>query len=529
MAPSSFVTANGVPLDSLRFNQIGVAALRSYLGEGPVYERFKRRFDIADIAWFVAGSHKDAKHQLNPSTFHPDWFIARETSASGVEAKAKARNELKGRLKDLVFDSTTMWDRVTGGATFLVHVDGSVRPGQPLELESVKMDVYIPPHILAELPRTDRVVAELVQKFAEGIGLSAVLRWDRAFKKAGFNRDPDAEAPPPSRTVQPFVPDPDPGTTHYRIYGRPVGEVQDMIEVSMNLRSPGDRDGPARREGLAVPSPKHEDSQPTIPRSPDDDPVLLRRRIAELQALVAEKDSEIARLQGEMKDFQDYFLECLPPVPSPSWTPSPSPSPTSGHPALLTPLSPRPVQPAEPPRPTTPQRAETPQFAGSAFGSPVTTRSSKRKGKAPETRSSKASASSVSSVSSLSTRLSSVSMSDWASVRPVTPTPSHSHSPAHLSAWDMPSPLTVRSPRPEGNAPSTPGPLVRFKMVGEHTDEVLRQAGLPPRAHRELCEVVRHIPEEMWDSGVQAAFPQLARHAVSALVAAMRLDVPEAD
>lgn len=103
--PVDLTTPDGISLFDLLFSDIGVSSLRAYLGEGPVYELFKARFDAADLAWFLAGLHKDGRHDVPPNTFHPDWSPTRETMYSAKDARYEARFELRHKLKELIFDA----------------------------------------------------------------------------------------------------------------------------------------------------------------------------------------------------------------------------------------------------------------------------------------------------------------------------------------------------------------------------------------------------------------------------------------
>ncbi|OJT11001.1 hypothetical protein TRAPUB_12482 [Trametes pubescens] len=64
----NLITPDGISLFDLQFNNIGVSLLRMYLGEGLVYEWFKAHFDATDMAWFLAGLHKDGRHDILPNS-----------------------------------------------------------------------------------------------------------------------------------------------------------------------------------------------------------------------------------------------------------------------------------------------------------------------------------------------------------------------------------------------------------------------------------------------------------------------------
>ncbi len=103
--PARAVTRDGIPLDCLRFNTIDVRRLRAYLGEGDVYQQFKDRFDAADLAWFIAGAHKDGAHFLPPDRFHKQWLNARIAQGNDPQVVYNARRDFRDRLRDLVWDA----------------------------------------------------------------------------------------------------------------------------------------------------------------------------------------------------------------------------------------------------------------------------------------------------------------------------------------------------------------------------------------------------------------------------------------
>lgn len=95
-------------LQTLEFNPIGVGQLRKALGEGPIYQRFKTRFDAADMAWFIAGAHKDGKHDLNRSRFHPQWAIGRRVQCADSNDAYWQRRRFRDSLKDLAWDAVSL-------------------------------------------------------------------------------------------------------------------------------------------------------------------------------------------------------------------------------------------------------------------------------------------------------------------------------------------------------------------------------------------------------------------------------------
>jgi hypothetical protein len=79
----------------------------------------------------------------------------------------------------------TALDRVTGGATVILHVDGNSVPGAPHLPEAVKAHVYVTPFIKEEIPAGDICVAQLTQMFIESIALPSIQRWERAMGNIG--------------------------------------------------------------------------------------------------------------------------------------------------------------------------------------------------------------------------------------------------------------------------------------------------------------------------------------------------------
>ncbi|TFK78297.1 hypothetical protein K466DRAFT_607125 [Polyporus arcularius HHB13444] len=288
------VTPDGVALRDLKCNAIDLHRLRSFLGEGEVYQQFKHRFDTADLAWLVAGAHKDGKHFINPDQFHPMWAKARLVRANGKDAIYQARREFRDKLRDLVWDALTVLDRISGGASILIHSPGTVEPGHPLELPFLKFDVYVPQFIGQENPLVDRPLASIVQTFAQEVALPVTRRWRRAFEKLNLKlAEVDTSIEPPSHL--PFMPDPKPRTTLYRCHGRSVGELEDMLRLAADTATPRDRDGPARRSGAREVADGVRDKT-------DDVAASLRAEIAHLQALITEKDGEIAHLRDIIED-----------------------------------------------------------------------------------------------------------------------------------------------------------------------------------------------------------------------------------
>ncbi|OSD00684.1 hypothetical protein PYCCODRAFT_1469126 [Trametes coccinea BRFM310] len=316
-----FTTVNGgVPLASLRLNDNGIKELRETLGEGDMYAHFKKRFDAADRAWFMAAAHADGTHGLNANQFHPDWYTARDVPGATPQDKRARRAALHESIKTLAYDVVTMLDRVTGGCTLLLFSPCTVRPGEPLELERLKIEVCVNPNTIQERPAVVRPVAEIVQKFAEAFALPGARRWARAFSNAGFSLNDSADVIPTSLPHQPrpFMPSPQPGTSRYICWGRPVGEIEDMINAVLTSAVPaGDRDGPPRHftqnscnappASTTPPTHVFHDSRSTDSAAQIED---LQRQLNELQRELTESFGENQQLVEKL-DLRDDQIDTI--------------------------------------------------------------------------------------------------------------------------------------------------------------------------------------------------------------------------
>ncbi|CDO70028.1 hypothetical protein BN946_scf184597.g2 [Trametes cinnabarina] len=160
MSSPRLTAPNRVSISSIQFNEAGLSTLRSFLGDGTVYQQFKCRFTSADFTWFASGMSQVDLDFLHNS-FHRLWAIARETSGLMPNERNRIRTNLRSELKTLLFDMAALLDKVQGGNTLILHTDGTVRPGKPVDLTTIKVDIHILPHMLQRRPGVD-VVAQLV-------------------------------------------------------------------------------------------------------------------------------------------------------------------------------------------------------------------------------------------------------------------------------------------------------------------------------------------------------------------------------
>jgi hypothetical protein len=128
----------------------------------------------------------------------------------------------------------------------VVHVEGATIPGAPNLPEYLKADVYLPPHLVHELPECHYPIAAMVQTFIEEIGVRAVSRYLTAGRKFGwsFTQNKSSHAIPSSKDLS-LIPSPvKSGSAHYIFHGRPRGSLplspqhQTMPAGSTILSSP---------------------------------------------------------------------------------------------------------------------------------------------------------------------------------------------------------------------------------------------------------------------------------------------------
>ncbi|RDX42146.1 hypothetical protein OH76DRAFT_1488928 [Lentinus brumalis] len=478
-APAS---VDGLSLHKLEFNPIDVARLRTFLGDGDVYKRYQHRFDLADLAWFIAGAHQDGSHSVKNGRFHSQWFIGRMVHGNDKETAYQARREFRDRLKELVWDAITMLDRIDGGASFLVHTSGTVEPRYRVELPSLKLDVYVTPWVLVEEPMIDRRFADMIQQFAQNVALPATRRWydALALAKMPLERRPDTDAEPPSH--RPFLSRPSNRTTMFTCYGRREGELEEMLMNAADDVGPRDRDGPGRREGY--PNARAEAE-------------ALRSEVERLQSLVDEKDAEIQRLQGELEDAVRHYTPAPLFVPRPVHgsrltNPTPAPSRASARTASQGPGDDRASSPG--PRNRAVAR-ENPISPPSRMATPPATAlpSPQKQARSP--------------VSSRSSQLVSA-MSDWSFTGsvPCSPSamgqgpwimPSASQSDQRAAASTSMRSVLIAPSQPVLSSPAAKT-LTRFTIVGPKTHDVLVAAALPSSLHRDLRELVASQPDSVW-------------------------------
>ncbi|OBZ65840.1 hypothetical protein A0H81_14082 [Grifola frondosa] len=251
---------HNIPVNARHLNPASLAALRDCLGRDARYNLYQDRFDIADLAWFVAGAHVDGTHNTSIDHFHEAFRITRQGGATGAEG-ARVRREFCEKLMGAVLDFLTVWDRVSGGVSIMIHIDGAQPPGSLLLPEHVKAHAYFNPALMAELPGARVSVARLAQQFIVDLGVPAVARWTRAFKNEGYNlpRGQTQEAP----SISSIVPQSSPGSSHYLCFGQSSMEFDRLLQAYVNS-SATNSSFPAVSGVFYVPASMSSASQPVL-------------------------------------------------------------------------------------------------------------------------------------------------------------------------------------------------------------------------------------------------------------------------
>ncbi|KAI0699212.1 hypothetical protein BC835DRAFT_1412677 [Cytidiella melzeri] len=222
-------------LQMRNFSPASIAKVSKFFLEHPVDQELLRRLGLrwtaATFAFMAGGMWNDGRHNWPTGSFHRLFFDTRNSTESSA-----TRSGICLHLLQTALDLITALDRVSGGATLLMHIDGNLPPGHNRVPEAVKVKTYVTPHIMQEIPNGDIIVAQLTQTFVESIALPSIERWERAMENNGItfkylflNR---TEVPrynyenPPSLVLSPS-----PYTSSlYSICGRPVGALDDAIK-----------------------------------------------------------------------------------------------------------------------------------------------------------------------------------------------------------------------------------------------------------------------------------------------------------
>ncbi|KAF9032733.1 hypothetical protein BJ165DRAFT_1410662 [Panaeolus papilionaceus] len=220
--------------DQLKFHPIGLfdlCHLQGYFSRTPnIFQKYGFRFLASDIAWFAAVCHKDYNHHHTEDMFHEAYhqFVSQ---GSKPDRKTTLEN-----MQDLLFDLATLWDRVAGGTTSIMHVNGTMVPGSPHSPEYIKADVYLPPALVHHHPLLHCYFLDTVQHFIETIGVVTVKSWvNHAKKNLGWSLTQLGN--PKSNPPMAAIPAPVAGTSHYIFHGQPpkTGSDTEGAQVAQEL------------------------------------------------------------------------------------------------------------------------------------------------------------------------------------------------------------------------------------------------------------------------------------------------------
>lgn len=148
----------------LKFNPVRLYSLCHHLGlipqEPGIFQCYQQLFLAADLVWFAAGLSEDNHHGLNRDTFHAAFQVFRENTPAGKRGNTLWSN-LCQDIHQLIFDlvcstvillfnlisqtyyQATMLDRVYGGSTMVLYVEGATVLGAPVLPEYLKADIYL--------------------------------------------------------------------------------------------------------------------------------------------------------------------------------------------------------------------------------------------------------------------------------------------------------------------------------------------------------------------------------------------------
>ncbi|KAI0323147.1 hypothetical protein GY45DRAFT_1376569 [Cubamyces sp. BRFM 1775] len=211
---------------NVSFNPLGVDTIEQHFSQNPL---FKRQAKALAFAYFITGSHNDGSHKFE-NKHHP---VYRTFRSGYTQENQKDYSRTRREYMWFVLDALTAWDRITGGATVMVHTNGTRRPGAPNVLTESSIDAYAPPHLIDELPNSAYAFARIVQEFAQGIALDTTERWDKLSNKKSWSTDgpaPDPITPSPALLPRSL-------STHFLFHGRPWGTLEPLIEQYVLTRS----------------------------------------------------------------------------------------------------------------------------------------------------------------------------------------------------------------------------------------------------------------------------------------------------
>ncbi|KAJ7500263.1 hypothetical protein B0H11DRAFT_2225809 [Mycena galericulata] len=341
---------NPLPLHALKFNPLGLFELRRHLG--------------IPADWDT----EDNQHYPNGNGFFPEFDGLRDSVPQDAVGYT-ARKEFGEKVRLLIFDLITMWDRTWGSTTMLLHIEGTTAPNTPPAPEYLRASVYLPPSFVRRNPDSHLPIAQIVQTFIESVGVPTVLNWTanallRNWPLTQGGRPPAPNDIPPNT----LIPTPKyAGSAHYVFHGRHAGFTFPAVAGGSGDNGEGDAGGAGGSDGGPTASPASSRYGSEEPEYSTDALSLMSalERIAQLEqetdvtaTQVGELMAEAQILYSQVQAAADEQRRLLPVIASledqlaHANAPQSATPPTYAVSQLLTPTRPR-----ASPLPSTPGRA----------------------------------------------------------------------------------------------------------------------------------------------------------------------------
>ncbi|KAJ7603380.1 hypothetical protein DFH06DRAFT_1350240 [Mycena polygramma] len=283
----------------LKFNPLGLYDLRRHLGVLPtepgIFTAFQGRFEAADYAWLAAGTSTDGRHRVQIDRFFTEQLTLRSSLPFG-EAGAPPWKTFEAKLKTVIWDLATMWDRAYGGTTLILHADGPIAPNTPQHPKYFKASAYLPPVFVAENPNSHLALAHIAQTFIEHVGIPTSARWRRAGRIQGYFGTGPVTTPPRAPYHATLLV-PIPSQTNYVFLGRPRGDL--ALLPTPSAAAPAASPPPSSSQEYGC-----DDLDDTTLAALD-----YQEQIYELQTALAHERSVNQRLEEIALDMQDRERE----------------------------------------------------------------------------------------------------------------------------------------------------------------------------------------------------------------------------
>ncbi|TFK59016.1 hypothetical protein BDN72DRAFT_906217 [Pluteus cervinus] len=232
------------PFESLRFSPVGLYDLRRNLSTFPtspgLFRRNTQRFLTSDIAWFSGGACNDGNHQTSLNSFHQSFHDLRtELPPSGGRhdsRRSAAWKDMDEKVRHAVFDLTTCWDRAFGGSTIVIHVEGTLQPGAPVEPEYIRAYTYLPP-ITPNIPEAHKPIVEMVQVFIRHVGIPSAHRFRDAAEATGWQFTSSTRNPVPYESTLTLPQPVHPSSLERIFFGASIPPAQNVAQLSDTLSS----------------------------------------------------------------------------------------------------------------------------------------------------------------------------------------------------------------------------------------------------------------------------------------------------